>query len=113
VVTDAEGKLVGEAFRFLGHATNNVAEYSALILGLERAAEIGGGMLEVRADSELLVRQMRGEYRIKNEALRKLASKARVLARAFERVDYVHVRRELNRDADRLANRAIDESESS
>lgn len=105
---DASGQVLSEARRFLGEATNNVAEYSALVLGLERAAEIGATSVEIRADSELLVKQMRGEWKIKNAALRTLARRAHALAREFERVSYVHVRREHNTEADRLANQAID-----
>lgn len=107
-VEDADGEVLGEARRFLGHATNNVAEYSALILGLERAAELGARSVEIRSDSELLVKQMQGEWKIKNDALRTLARRAHALAAEFERVSYVHVRREFNKEADRLANQAID-----
>ncbi len=69
---------------------------------------MGGDRIEVRSDSLLVVNQMRGEYRVRNEALRKLCARAHGLAAAFQSVDYVHVRREQNRTADRLANRAID-----
>ena len=110
VLRRASGELVEEASRYLGHATNNVAEYGALILALERAREHGARDVEIRADSELLVRQMSGEYKIRNEALRELVTRAREISRSFARVAYVHVRREQNRDADRLANRAIDEA---
>lgn len=105
---DPSGSPVAEAHRYLGRATNNVAEYEALLLGLEKAREHGVDHLEVRADSQLLVRQMLGEYKVKNAALRELVARAHALADAFETVDYVHVRREDNREADRLANRAID-----
>ena len=107
-IQDADGNVVAEVERFLGKATNNVAEYSALLCGLERAKELGAHELEVRSDSELLVRQMRGEYRVRHPGLKQLVVRAHELARAFDSVEYVHVRRELNRDADRLANRAID-----
>ncbi len=107
-VQDEEGSVVDEARRYLGEATNNVAEYQALLLGLERARALGATSLEVRADSELIVRQMRGEYRVRNSALQELCRKAHALAAAFESVRYVHVPREQNRDADRLANQAID-----
>lgn len=105
---DESGDVVAEATRFLGEATNNVAEYSGLILGLEQAGELGARTVEVRADSQLMVRQMQGEWKIKNPNLRELARRAHGLAAGFTRVDYVHVRREYNREADRLANRAID-----
>ena len=107
-ILDEAGRVVDESQRYLGEATNNVAEYSALLLGLERAKALGGTALELRADSELIVKQMRGEYRVRNAALQELCSRAHALAAGFESVRYVHVPREQNRGADRLANRAID-----
>jgi probable phosphoglycerate mutase len=95
----------GEA---IGIATNNVAEYSALIAGLEKAVEVGVNELEVVSDSELLVKQMRGEYKVKNEALRELALRASRLARQVGRVRWTAVRREHNELADRLVNEALD-----
>ena len=108
-VLEAEGGDVlashGEA---IGVATNNVAEYSALLAGLERARALGVTELEVVSDSELMVKQMRGEYRIKNEALGELAEQAGRIARAIGRVSYTAVRREHNRLADQLVNDALD-----
>jgi probable phosphoglycerate mutase len=95
----------GEA---IGIATNNVAEYSALIAGLEKAVEVGVNELEVVSDSELLVKQMRGEYKVKNEALRELSVRASRLARQVGRVRWTAVRREHNELADRLVNEALD-----
>ena len=95
----------GEA---IGVATNNVAEYSALVAGLERAVELQLGELEVVSDSELLVKQMKGEYRVKNEALRELSLEAARLARRVGKVRYTAVRREQNELADRLVNEALD-----
>jgi ribonuclease H / adenosylcobalamin/alpha-ribazole phosphatase len=95
----------GEA---IGVATNNVAEYRALIAGLEKAVEVGVRELEVVSDSELLVKQMRGEYRVKNEALRELSLQASRLARQIPRVRWTSVRREHNELADRLVNEALD-----
>jgi ribonuclease H / adenosylcobalamin/alpha-ribazole phosphatase len=95
----------GEA---IGIATNNVAEYSALIAGLEKALEVGVDELEVVSDSELLVKQMRGEYKVKNAALRELALRASRLARQVGRVRWTAVRREHNELADRLVNEALD-----
>jgi ribonuclease HI len=92
----------------IGVATNNVAEYRALVAGLERAAEMGIDELEVVSDSELLVKQMRGEYRVKNEALQALNGQAAGLATRFRRVVYTAVRREHNELADRLVNEALD-----
>jgi ribonuclease HI len=105
---DPGGKRVAEVSEYLGRATNNVAEYRALLLGLECARDMSVRDLEVRADSELLVKQMRGEYRVRKPHLRDLWERARELEGSFRRVEYVHVRRESNRDADALANRAID-----
>jgi ribonuclease HI len=95
----------GEA---IGVATNNVAEYRALVAGLAKAAELGVDELEVVSDSELLVKQMRGEYKVKNAALRELSLKAAGLARRIGDVTYTAVRREHNELADRLVNEALD-----
>ena len=95
----------GEA---IGVATNNVAEYSALVAGLQKALELAVGELEVVSDSELMVKQMRGEYKVKNAALRELSLRAAGLARQLESVRYTAVRREHNELADRLVNEALD-----
>jgi probable phosphoglycerate mutase len=92
----------------IGTATNNVAEYRALVAGLERAAELGVDELEVVSDSELLVKQMQGEYRVKNDALKALNEQAAGLERRFRSVRYKAVRREHNELADRLVNEALD-----
>ncbi len=100
-VLDARGEAIGVA-------TNNVAEYRALVAGLAKAAELGVDELEVVSDSELLVRQMRGEYRVKNQALRELSLEATRLGRQIGRVTYTAVRRFENELADRLVNEALD-----
>jgi ribonuclease HI len=100
-VLDARGEKIGVA-------TNNVAEYRALIAGLEKAIELGIDELEVVSDSELLVKQMQGEYRVKNEALRELNDEANSLERKLDRVRYTAVRREHNELADKLVNEALD-----
>ncbi|MDH4178589.1 MAG: ribonuclease HI family protein [Thermoleophilia bacterium] len=100
-VLDARGEAIGVA-------TNNVAEYRALVAGLERAAEAGVRELEVVSDSELLVKQMRGEYKVKNSALQDLVLDASRHARRLDTVTYRHVRREHNELADRLVNEALD-----
>ena len=100
-VLDARGETIGVA-------TNNVAEYRALVAGLERAVETGVGELEVVSDSELLVKQMRGEYKVKNRALQELFLEASRLAQQIHRVTYTAVRREHNDLADRLVNEALD-----
>ncbi len=92
----------------LGEATNNVAEYTALIEALKKAAELKGTELLIRSDSELLVKQMNGDYRVKNANLRPLHQEANRLARQFQSVRYSHVPREQNREADRLCNEALD-----
>ena len=103
-VLDARGEKIGVA-------TNNVAEYRALIAGLEKAVELGVDELEVVSDSELLVKQMQGEYRVKNEALRELNDEANSLERKLGRVRYTAVRREHNELADKLVNEALDGAE--
>jgi ribonuclease H / adenosylcobalamin/alpha-ribazole phosphatase len=100
-VLDARGDTIGVA-------TNNVAEYSGLIAGLESALERDVTELEVVSDSELLVKQMRGEYKVKNEALRELVADADALARRRSKVTYTAVRREHNELADTLVNEALD-----
>jgi ribonuclease HI len=100
-VLDARGETIGVA-------TNNVAEYRGLLAGLASALERGVEELEVVSDSELLVKQMRGEYKVKNETLRELVDEAESLARRLGRVRYTAVRREHNELADRLVNEALD-----
>ena len=92
----------------IGVATNNVAEYRGLVAGLEKAAELGVTELDVVSDSELMVKQMRGEYRVKNAALQGLFTEANALARQLDRVEYRHVKRAHNELADRLVNDALD-----
>jgi ribonuclease HI len=94
----------------LPSATNNVAEYHGLLAALDWAVAHGVATLHVKSDSELLVKQMRGEYRVKNEGLQPLYERARRLAARIGRVRFEHVRREFNKDADRLANEAMDEA---
>ena len=108
VLENEEGDVVAAHAEAIGVATNNVAEYSALIAGLEKAVELGIGELEVVSDSELMVKQMRGEYKVKNEALRALFLRAGRLAGELGRVRYTAVRREQNKLADRLVNEALD-----
>ena len=110
VLFDEDGRVVAELTRALGHATNNVAEYSALILGLEEAKRRGIDELDVRMDSLLVVRQMQGLWRIKHPGLRPLALRAGALLAEFPKRSIDHVPREDNAHADLLSNRAIDES---
>jgi ribonuclease HI len=107
-IEQGDGTIV-ELKAFLGNQTNNVAEYNGLLAALRWAAEHGVSPLLIRSDSELLVKQMRGEYRVKNPGLQPLADDARALIRRIGTVTFEHVRREFNKDADRLANEAMDE----
>jgi ribonuclease HI len=111
-VADAHGKTVAELYGYLGRATNNVAEYQALIHGLRWALARGARRVRVLSDSELVVRQMSGAYRVKHADMVPLHREATALLRRFERAALEHVRREANKDADRLANRALDEKAS-
>jgi len=110
VVRDATtGDVLAEVSRSIGRATNNVAEYSGLIAGLQAAAAIArGAIVEVRMDSKLVVEQMSGRWQIKHPDMRPLAAKARETARAFGQVSYTWVPRSRNAHADRLANQAMD-----
>ena len=108
-IVDMHDVFVDEAQLYLGQTTNNVAEYRALLLALDRLETLGAKEVIIRADSQLMIRQLTGEYRVKNEGLKPLFTEARARLRAFDSVTLEHVPREQNKDADRLANRAIDE----
>ena len=108
VIEAEDGGALAAHGESIGVATNNVAEYSALVAGLEKAVELGVRELEVVSDSELMVKQMRGEYRVKNRDLQRLFLDASDAARSVGRVTYTHVRREHNELADRLVNEALD-----
>jgi ribonuclease HI len=109
VLLDPAGELVEEIGAYLGVATNNVAEWTALVLGLEAALARGIRRLTVRLDSELVVKQVRGEYRVKHAGLQPLHRRAMKLIRAFEDVDVAHVPRKQNARADRLVNQVLDQ----
>jgi ribonuclease HI len=109
ILLDGEGRPIEEIGAYLGEATNNVAEWTALVLGLEAAQRRGIRRLAVRLDSELVVKQIRGEYRVKNAGLLPLYQKAVKLLRHFDEVDVRHVRRALNELADRLVNHVLDQ----
>jgi ribonuclease HI len=108
VLEAEDGTVLAAHGETIGTATNNVAEYQALVAGLEKAHELQVDEVEVVSDSELLVKQMRGEYKVKNEALRELSIQAARLARQIGNVSYTAVRREHNELADRLVNEALD-----
>ena len=95
----------------LGIATNNVAEYNGLLAALKWAVDNGVEVVKIKADSELLVKQMRGEYKVKNPGLQPLVARARILVGQLDRVTFEHVRREHNKNADRLSNLGMDEAE--
>jgi ribonuclease HI len=108
VVQDSDGAVLEERAEAIGKATNNVAEYQALLLGIERAAGLGASELELIGDSELIVRQVRGEYKVKDEKLRGLHAQVRRALEGFDRWSIDHVRREDNAEADRLVNEVLD-----
>ncbi len=108
VVSDANGEIVTDAARVIGRATNNVAEYRALLLGIATALEIGADELDLVGDSELVVKQVRGEYKVKNADLKPLHAEVKTALSSIEKWSIRHVRREHNAEADRLVNQALD-----
>jgi ribonuclease HI len=110
-IEDADGTLIEELYGGLGVATNNVAEYNGLLAALKWAVDHDQQKVQVRADSELLVKQMRGEYRVKHPGLQPLAARARLLIGQLDDVTFQHVRREQNKEADRLSNLGMDQAE--
>lgn len=110
VLLEGSGKSASRYSAYLGQATNNQAEYRALILGLEEALNLGWSWVKVRLDSELVVNQLNGSYRVKSPGLKPLFQKASGLLRRFSDFEVVHIPREENTEADNLANRAIDET---
>ncbi len=108
VVQGPDGEVLEERGERIGRATNNVAEYRALLLGIERAAALGASEVELVGDSELIVRQVKGEYKVKDAGLRELHAQVEAALRGFERWSIRHVRRERNAEADRLVNEALD-----
>jgi ribonuclease HI len=108
VVQDTTGEMLEERSETIGMATNNVAEYKALLLGIQRAAALGARRLELIGDSELIVRQVKGEYKVKDEALRQLHDQVRKALEGFETWSIRHVRRDDNAEADRLVNEELD-----
>lgn len=108
-IEDERGALVDEFNGFLGTSTNNVAEYNGLLAALRYARQHGHSHVHIKSDSELLVKQMRGEYRVRHAGLQPLYQQACAIAQTLDRIVYEHVRRDQNKDADRLANLAMDE----
>jgi ribonuclease HI len=109
VIKTPRGRVVDRIARGIGIATNNVAEYTAALEGLQRARELGATDVLLRSDSKLLIEQLSGRFRVKNPTLQRLHTEVRTTARAFSAIRYQHVPREMNKEADRMANRGVDE----
>jgi ribonuclease HI len=109
VIVNADGHIVAKVGKFLGDSPNNVAEYMGLILGLKRAKAMGIREIEVLSDSELMVKQLQGDYAVKAEHLRPLHDEAQSLIKGFSWIQVRHIPREQNAQADAMSNRAIDE----
>ena len=110
-IESADGDVIAELHGGIGIATNNVAEYHGLLAALKWALDHGHSAIHIRADSELLVKQMRGEYKVKNPGLQPLYVRARLMVIELSNVTFEHVRRERNKDADRLSNLGMDAAE--
>jgi ribonuclease HI len=108
VVQDPDGEVLEGRGERIGRATNNVAEYKALLLGIERAAALGASEVELVGDSELIVKQVKGEYKVKDATMRELHAEVKEALRDFDGWSIRHVRREHNAEADRLVNEALD-----
>lgn len=108
VISDDEGQILVDRGESIGTATNNVAEYKALLLGIELAGEIGARELDLVGDSELIVRQVEGRYKVKDATLRGLHAEVRTVLRKFDSWSIRHVRREQNAEADQLVNDTLD-----
>ena len=104
-----ENKPVVKLARYLGKTTNNIAEYTAAIMGMEHAVKLGASSVRLFADSELLVKQLNGQYKVKNEGLKSLHHKVKELIAKIGSVEVQYIPRESNKEADALANKAIDE----
>jgi probable phosphoglycerate mutase len=109
VIRNAKGEVIAELSEYVGLQTNNFAEYSALLAALEFAVRKNHPSLKVVSDSELMVRQMNGQYKVSNPVLRELYARAQSLVRKLENFSITHVLREKNKDADRLVNKVLDE----
>ncbi len=104
-----DGQPLEKIARYLGTTTNNIAEYQAAIIGLEHCLKLGASVVKLHADSELMVKQLNGQYKVKNEGLRPLYLKAKELIAKIGQVEVKYIPREQNKEADALANKAIDE----
>ena len=108
VLKNKDGEVLAEISEYIGETTNNQAEYKAILAALEKAVKLGATELECFLDSELVVKQLNGEYRVKNKDLAPLFVKIYNLTHSFKKVKFKHIRRELNKEADKLANEAMD-----
>lgn len=108
VIKDQKGQVLYAVGEYIGTATNNIAEYKALIRSLEQAHNLGATELQINMDSELIVKQMLGQYKIKEPTLKELAGQVFRLQNHFQKISFTHVRREFNKEADLLVNQAID-----
>ena len=111
VVRDGTGEIAAELFGALPHSTNNVAEYNGLLAALDWCREHGATNVHIKSDSLLLVQQMKGVYKVRNEGLKSLYGRARLLCHDIGKVTFEHVRREFNKEADKLANLAMDQAQ--
>ena len=109
VVKDLEGNLLANVMKYLGKTTNNQAEYTAIVIGLERAVKLGATQVSLFMDSELATKQLKGEYRVKDPEIAKRFLEVKNLLHKFDRVTFTHVRREKNKEADALVNMCLDE----
>jgi len=107
VIRDGQGRAISRISRRIGHATNNQAEYRAIIAALEEAARLGAEEVDIKSDSELVVKQLQGRYRVKKASLRPLYQEVVQLAGLLKAFSITHIPREQNREADRLANQAL------
>ena len=108
VLKDVSGAVVATASKYLGETTNNQAEYMAIIIGLEKAKEMGATDVELYMDSELATKQLKGEYKVKHPEIAKRFVEVKNLLHAFDRVSFSHVRREKNKEADAIVNEVLD-----
>ncbi len=108
VLKSDDGRVLARVARFLGEMTNNMAEYTALLVGLQEAQKAGAEEVQIRSDSELLVRQLNGQYKVKNDNLRDMHGSAMDLLSSFKGWEAAHIPRSRNKEADQLANEAID-----
>lgn len=107
VIKDTEKKTIKEFYKYIGNATNNVAEYNALVYGLQEALMLGAEEVILNLDSELVAQQLKGEFRVKDAKIKSLFDQAIHLLNGFKKFDIIHISRDKNKEADKLANKAI------